>query len=238
MSPRPMGLDNVQFPVPMEVVQREFEGALADIAQSEATGYRSSATGEPTIEAVVPAPATPEQRTEDHTSSTVPAPAAVMENQLATPVSSTFIAASAHGLTLLDLNLVVRRTGVEPYVLPFVTPSAPTRAYQPTMITHPAREGASQPRHRTASGSNDAPATSSATVSGPPLLSDSERERSRLSRSTSEKYRDHGYTVRRRSPRPDSHRSRRPKSPTCRMTLSVRKFKEFERFCTSEYPGH
>jgi len=139
----------------------------------------------------------------------------------------------------VDLNLVVRGTSVEPYVPPFVTPSAPTRAYQPTTITHPAREGASQPRHRTASGSSDAPATSSATVSGPPLLSDSEQERSRSSRSTSEMYRDRGYTVRRRSPRPDSHRSqRRTKSPTCRMTLSVQKFKEFERFCTSKDPGH
>ena len=123
----------------MEVAQREFEGVLADIAQSEATGNRSSATCEPTIEAVVPAPATPEQRTENHTSSTVATPAAVTENQLATPVSSTFIAASAHGLTLPDLNLVVRGTSVEPYVPPFVTPSAPTRAYQPTTITHPAR---------------------------------------------------------------------------------------------------
>jgi len=135
VSPRPMDLDNVQFPVPMEVVQREFEGALADIAQSEAAGNRSLATGGPTIEAVVPAPATLEQLREDHASSTVPASAAVTENQLATPVSSTFIAASAHGLTLPDLNLVVRGTGVEPYVPPFVTPSAPTRAYQPTTMS-------------------------------------------------------------------------------------------------------
>ena len=237
-TPLPMDLDDVQFPVSMEVAQREYENALADIAESEAACSRPSPPGEPTVETVAPASAPSEQRTDDRASPAVSVTAPATEmfmSQGPAPVSSTPVEEPTRGLAPQKHGFEVRETDVPPYVPLSVTSSAPTGTYDPTPISSLAREGLSQPRHRITSSSGGAPAASPAAMSKPPLSVGTEGERNRSAKPPSEKHRNREHASQHRSPRPDGYRSpRRPKTPTRRVTLSVRRYKEFERFCTRD----